>query len=407
MKLHDIVYETYSALSGNKVRSSLTVLGIVIGIASVIAMLAIGQGAQNAISERISSIGSNLIMVSSGAQKNIGSMLRMERGSAKTLTLKDADAITSLASISAVAPEVSGRYQITYKGTNTNAQVKGTVGAYATVKNVSVAEGTFLSDQNEKEMQKVVVIGPTVRDDLFGESATDVEGLVIRINSIPFTVIGVTTKVGGTGSNSADDMVYIPLSTAQQFLIGDKYVSSINVSAVNTDVMSTAQSEISELLLAQHGITDSTKADFTVLNQEDLIETASSVAETLTLLLGAVAGISLIVGGIGIMNMMLTTVTERTREIGLRKAIGAKRKDISTQFLAEALALTTTGGIIGVALGWLVSFIFSYFDIMSTSVSLFSVLLASGVSMCIGVGFGYYPARRAARLRPIDALRYE
>ncbi len=231
MKIRDIMYETYGSLSSNKARSGLTILGIVIGIASVIAMLAIGQGAQNSISERIQSIGSNLIVIYPGSQRNVGSVVRMERGSAQTLTLDDANALTSVDGVGAVAPVVSGRYQITAKGTNTNTQTIGTVSAYQTIKNISVAYGDFISNQNVKNMQRVAVLGPTTRDDLFGENASigDVVGKTIRINSLIFTVIGVVDSQGSTGTNSADDAVYIPISTAQKFLSGNTYVSTIQV----------------------------------------------------------------------------------------------------------------------------------------------------------------------------------
>ena len=243
---------------------------------------------------------------------------------------------------------------------------------------------------------------PKVRAD------TEAVGQIIRIKGIQFTVIGVTISKGTTGFNNQDDAIYVPFSDAQLFLQGDtSYVSNISISAVSADVMTQVQADITALLLARHKISDPTAADFNVLNQASIVSAASSVTSTFTILLGAVAGISLVVGGIGIMNMMLTTVTERTREIGLRKAIGAKRKDISTQFLVEAVALTVIGGTIGVILGWLIAYGITYFGILQASISTSSVLLAFGVSAGIGIVFGYYPARRAAGLNPIEALRYE
>lgn len=408
MKLSDIFQETYTALSANKVRSGLTMLGIVIGISSVIAMVSIGQGAQSSIQSSIQSLGANLLMVTPGAQRSAGGFSASSgRGAARTLTADDATAIASqVQGISAVAPEVSGRYQITAKGTNTNTSVVGVTGTYMNVRNVSVDEGSFISDQNNASGVKVAVIGPTVRDDLFGTGSSAV-GQVIRINKLEFKVIGVTRTKGGTGFMNQDDMIYIPISSAQRYLSGGKYVTTVSVQAASANVMSQVQTDITDLLLTRHHISDSTQADFSVLNQNDLISTVSSVTQTFTLLLAAIAGISLVVGGIGIMNMMLTTVTERTREIGLRKAIGATRKDISMQFLAEAVSLTLIGGFIGTALGALGAYALTALGVLQTSVSLTSVLLAFGVSALIGIVFGYYPARRAASLNPIDALRYE
>ncbi len=404
----DILQETYTALSANKVRSGLTMLGIVIGISSVIAMVSIGAGAQTSIQARIQSIGSNLVMVTPGAQRAAGGyQVSSGRGAARTLTQGDADAIVSQITLAkAVAPELSGRYQVTAKGTNTNTSVVGTVAAYPDVRNGAIDEGVFLSDQQVRSLAKVAVLGPTARDDLFGVGA-EALGQTIRIKGVEFKVIGVMKAKGGTGFGNQDDMIYIPLSSAQRFLAGDAYVTTISVTAENADGMTALQQQITDLLLARHHISDPLSADFSTLNQADIVATASSVTQTFTILLAAVAGISLVVGGIGIMNMMLTTVTERTREIGLRKAIGAKNSDISIQFLTEAVTLTFIGGVIGIILGWLISFGVTYFGVLQTSVSLSSIFLAFGVSAVIGVVFGYYPARKAASLSPIEALRFE
>jgi len=401
----DILQETFWSLSANKVRSGLTILGIVIGIASVITMVSIGQGAQSSIASSIQSIGSNLIIISPGASR--GSNVSAGRGSAQTLTVLDADAIkTQMQGIKAVAPEVSRRYQMTAKGTNTNTQVVGTVPDYLTVRNVSIDSGTFITDNQVKTSSKVVVLGPTARDDLFGVGANPI-GQTIRIKNVDFEVIGVTLAKGGSGFMNPDDSVYVPLTSAQHFLSGDTFVSSISVAASDSTVIASVQQEVNDLLMKQHNISDPALADFSLMNQADIIATASSITGTFTILLASIAGISLLVGGIGIMNMMLTTVTERTREIGLRKSVGIRKEYILWQFLSEAVALTFFGGIMGVLLGWLASLLVSRLVGLTTVVAMSSVLLAFGVSAGVGIIFGFYPARRAANLIPMEALRYE
>jgi len=407
MRAADLIQETYFALLANKARSGLTILGIVIGIGSVIAMISIGQGAQGSIQSNIQSLGSNLIMVMPGAQRGQGMSVSSGRGSAQTLKLSDAEAIQQqISSIEAVAPELSGRYQVTAKGTNTNTSVVGTTDAYPLVRNLEIAEGYFITDQNVKSMSKVAVIGPSARDDLFGEGADSI-GQIIRIKKIEFKIIGITKSKGGSGFSNQDDMLFVPLSTAQRFLAGNDRVSTISVAAVDQKSMADIQNQITQLLLERHNISNAELADFSIMNQADIVASASSIIDTLTILLGSIAGISLVVGGIGIMNMMLTTVTERTREIGLRKAIGAKRGDISFQFLTESVMLTLVGGIVGIFLGWLLALGVTKFGGITTKISLMSILLAVGVSAVIGIVFGYYPARRAAGLHPIEALRYE
>jgi len=408
MKFSDIIQETNTALSANKVRSGLTILGIVIGISSVIVMLSIGQGAQSAIQANIQSLGANLIQVTPGAQRTVGGFGASQgRGTAQSLTLEDAEAILEgVPDVAAVASEVSGRYQVTARGTNTNTNVLGVTSSYPAVRNIAVAEGSFISDTNNLSAAKVAVLGPTTQTDLFGEGVSAV-GQTIRINGAEYRVIGVTETKGGSGFQNTDDRIYIPITTAQRYLTGNKYVSTISVQASNAQAMTQIGEDVTNLLLTRHRISDPAQADFSILNQEDIISTASSITQTFTILLAAVASISLLVGGIGIMNMMLTTVTERTREIGLRKAVGAKRADINLQFLAEAVTLTFIGGASGVVLGWAVASGISSLGIIQTKISFSSVLLAFGVSAVIGVVFGYYPARRAAALNPIEALRYE
>ncbi len=405
MLISDLIQETYSAIFANKVRSGLTILGIVIGIGSVVAMISIGQGAKGSIEKSIQSIGSNLIMVYPGSQQKVGTQVRGGFGSAQTLTKADAEAIEKeVSNIEYVAPEISKRYQITSKGTNSNVSVVGVTSVYNTVKNIELDSGSFVSDQQLNSLSKVAVLGPNTNTELFGEGINSI-GKKIRINRIDFTIIGITKAKGGTGFGSQDDIVYIPLTTAQKFLTGKDYVSTINVQTIDQKSMAQAQEDITSLLLARHDIYNADLADFTVYNQNDIVAAASSVTNTFTVLLAAIASISLLVGGIGIMNMMLTSVAERTNEIGLRKSIGAKKQDINLQFLAESTLLTIVGGILGIIFGWIAAFCMTYFAKITTSVSISSILLAFGVSFVIGLAFGYYPASRAANLNPIDALR--
>jgi putative ABC transport system permease protein len=409
MTFLDLFHETSSALKANKVRSGLTMLGIVIGISSVIALISVGQGAQQSIATSIQSIGSNLILVLPGAQRTPGSIVNAGRGTAQTLSNDDAAAIqTQVQGAVAVDPEVSGSRQITYKGTNTRTTVVGVTPAYLSVRNVQVDIGSFFTQSQSTSVARVAVIGPTVRDDLFGVGSADAAiGQQINIGGNLFTVIGITVSKGTSGLSNQDDQIFIPISSAQQLFTGNRYVTTIGVEADTTADMTGVQDQITSLLLARHNISDPTQADFSTLNQADITAAASSVTGIFTILLASVASISLLVGGIGIMNMMLTTVTERTREIGLRKAIGAKKSDISTQFLIEAVALTFIGGLIGVVIGMLASFGIATFGHIATNVSMGSIILAFCVSAGIGIIFGYYPARRAAGLNPIEALRYE
>jgi len=410
MKLTDILEETFLALSANKARTGLTILGIVIGISSVIVMVSVGQGATGSIQASIESTGSNLLMITPGATKTIGYSARSAGGTAQSLTIDDANAIVNqVSSVQYMAPEVTNREQVVYKGNNTNTSIMGTGDTYPAVRNLSVDQGVFISSQDVTNVSKVAVIGPTVVTDLFGTDAvaSDAIGQTIKINKIEFTVVGVTVAKGGSGFQNQDDRIYIPYTVSQRYFTGNKYLSEIDLQISSPNLMTSAQNDVTSLLLAQHNIADPTLADFTVQNQADILSSISSVSQTLTILLGAIAGISLLVGGIGIMNMMLTTVTERTKEIGLRKAIGAKAKDITFQFLTEAVVLTFSGGVVGVFLGWAISWGIKYFNLYQTQVSLFSVLLAVAVSAAIGIIFGYYPAKRAAKLNPIEALRYE
>ncbi len=404
--LNNIFKEALLSITGNKARTSLTILGIVIGIASVITMMSIGQGAKNSIENSIQAIGSDLIIVYPGAQR--GQTVSTGRGSGQSLTREDAEAIKmEVQDFKAVAPEVSRRYQITAIGKNTNTQVVGTVLEYMAARSVKMNSGTFITDQQVKSSAKVAVLGPTTRDDLFGVEADPI-GQMIRIKNVDFQVIGVTVSKGGAGFSNPDDQVYIPLTTAQHFLSGDDYVTSISVAAKDQASMPGVQAQINNLLIRRHKISDPTQADFSIMNQTDIANTASSITNTFTILLSSIAGISLLVGGIGIMNMMLTTVTERTREIGLRKAVGIRKIYINLQFLAEAVLLTFLGGALGIILGWIASLLVSKFvSSLTTEVSWVAIFLAFGVSTAVGIIFGFYPARKAAAMSPIDALRYE
>ena len=409
MKIKDTFEETYAALSANRVRSGLTILGIVIGISSVIALVSIGEGATASIQASIQSIGSNLLEITPGAAPTAGGFgVSSGRGSAQTLTMDDAAAIESqVSNVAGVAQEISGRYQVVGAGTNTNTTVDGVTASYATITQRCRSPTAPSSPMSKApKLSKVAVLGPTAVSDLVA-SGTEPVGQLIRINGQQFTVVGVTVAKGGSGFTNPDDMIYIPIQTMALYLAGNSYLTTIDVQAASANSTTQVQNDITTLLLQRHGISDPTKADFSVFNQADILASASSITGTLTYLLGAIAGISLLVGGIGIMNMMLTTVTERTREIGLRKAIGAKNSDISTQFLIEAVALTTIGGVIGIILGVGISLLVNLTGIVTTTISYPSIVLAFGVSAAIGIAFGWYPARRAASLNPIEALRYE
>ena len=403
MLASDILSESLHSVSSNKARTGLTVLGIVIGISSVIAMVSIGQGAQADIQGRISAMGSNLLMVTPGSQRSFGSTVRQGQGSASTLVMKDYEAISAgVTGIKALAPEVSSRQQMTANGNNTNSSVIGTTPDYLTARNIELESGSFISDKNVKVLAKVAVIGSGVRDDLFG-TGVDPLGQKIRLSNLTFTVIGLTKAKG----DNTDRQIYAPISTVQQYLAGTDALSEIDISVEDESTIDTIKQQVQVLLLERHKISDSASADFTITSLADIADTISTTTQTFTILLGSIAAISLLVGGIGIMNMMLTTVSERTREIGLRKALGARAGDISIQFLTESSLITIMGGVIGILLGLLMAMGIKQFTGTSTVVSVSSIMLAFFVSAGIGIVFGYYPARLAARLNPIDALRYE
>lgn len=402
MKTTDILSETYNALSANKVRSSLTMLGIIIGIASVIAMISIGNGAKASIQSSIEGLGSNLLTILPGVVQPGRGIVSSGRGGAETLKNEDVEIIKMIDGVAAISPEVSRRFQVVAMGNNTNTTITGAIADYQIAHNLNIANGSFISEANQRSIGRQAVLGATVATDLFPDQ--DPLGETIRINNVNFNVIGVLTAKGGAGFSGPDDMIFVPLSTMQKILSGDDFLTMMVVSVTDKNRMSEIKDIATDALMTKHRVEE---ADFSIISQEDILGTLSTVIDTFTLFLAAIASISLLVGGIGIMNMMLTTVTERTKEIGLRKAIGAKKRDINMQFLIEAVMLTFIGGFIGIVLGWLISFIVTSTGIIATQVTLTSVLLAFGVSAGIGIIFGYYPARRAGMLNPIDALRYE
>lgn len=407
MEYAELISEAFGTLSVNKLRTSLAALGIVIGIGSVITLVSLGLATQQQISSQIQALGANLLTVSPGAQRT--GAVRGAGGGITTLTNDDAKAIQDSAqvtTVSSVSPEVSQRAQVVAGKNNTNIQINGVTAAYAQVHKVNIDSGAFIADTDDVTMRKVVVIGPQVVSDLFPDGSSPI-GQTIRIKGISFQIVGVTVSKGGTGFLNQDNVAYVPLQTAQKQLFGQNYLNDISLEAKSSEVMTDAQNQVGYLLLSRHKMTDPTQADFSIFSQQDILSAASSTTSTFTTLLAGIAAISLLVGGIGIMNIMLVTVTERTREIGLRKALGAKKKIIITQFLIEAIILTFTGGLIGILLGILCSYLYSIFTSSVFVLSGAAILIAFLVSAAIGILFGWYPARRAANLQPIEALRYE
>ena len=382
-------------------------MGIIIGIGSVIALISLGQSSQKSVERQIQSLGANLLTISPGFTNSDG--VRGAMGGATTLTLDDANAIVSspqITTISRVSPEYSRRAQVVAGRNNTNTQVVGIHPQYADIRKISLSSGSFISEHDVTAVAKVAVLGAQAAVDLFGENVNPV-GQTLRVSGQVLNVIGVAAAKGGQGFNNPDDAIYVPLSTAQKQLFGSANLTTIAVEATSQEVMTEAQNQIGYLLLARHKLSDPSEADFMIFSQNDILNTAAQVTGTFTMLLGGIAAISLLVGGIGIMNIMLVTVTERTREIGLRKALGAKRRLIITQFLMEATILTIVGGLVGMLVGVGISYALSRVLSLPFAVSPGSILLAIGVSGAIGIIFGWYPARTAAALQPIEALRYE
>ncbi len=407
MDYQELVSESFTTLTLNKVRTGLAMLGVIIGIGSVITLVSLGQASQKSVESQIQSLGANLLTVSPVRQSK--GMISGAGGEGTSLTLEDAEAIKTspqVTTVSAVSPEYSGRSQIVAGRNNTNTQVYGVTPEYLSVRNLSVQSGSFITDKNVEAQSKVAVLGPTTSEDLFGQNINPV-GQSIRIEGQTFIIVGITAPKGGSGFMNQDDRVYVPITTAQNVLYGVDHLSSIAVTASSEEVIDLARDQIGYLLLDRHNINNAEEADFSFFSQTDILGAASEVTGTFTTLLSGIAAISLVVGGIGIMNIMLVTVTERTREIGLRKALGAKRKIINAQFIIESVMITFTGGLVGVALGILLSSFLSNTLNLPFILSGPSVLLAFGVSAGIGVIFGLYPAQKAANLEPIEALRYE
>jgi putative ABC transport system permease protein len=407
MNILENIRNALGAINSNKMRSGLTMLGIIIGVASVVLMVAIGQGAQQSVTSRIQSLGTNLILISPGNPNQTN--VRGAGGGSSTTSLSgdDVNAIReNVTGLSGIAPELQSRQQVIVGNKNSQTSIVGTTPDYTTVRNAPVAAGSFITQEQVDQVSKVAVIGSTVVANLFPDNNNPI-GEDLRIGNNIFTVIGILQTKGQQGMTNSDDMIIIPLSTMQTAIRGQNVVSTISVSVADQSIMTATQELITAVLLSKHRITDASKQDFTVLNQADAVETLNQVTQVFTLLLGGIAAISLLVGGIGVMNIMLVSVTERTREIGIRKAIGARKRDILTQFLVESTVLSVLGGIIGILLSaggsWLVKTVWSLNAAISTS----SVIMACGFSIAVGIFFGMLPAWKAATLRPIEALRYE
>jgi macrolide transport system ATP-binding/permease protein len=396
--------EGITALTANKVRSGLSMLGILIGVAAVIAMLALGRGAQKSIESQLASLGSNMLVLRPGAVKVAG--VAMDAGATTRLTAEDAESLgQSFDEIKRIAPVVNGRGQATYHDKNWSTQIIGTTPSYAVMRAYEPAMGRFFTDEENRKRTRVAAIGLTVASQLFGEA--DPLGEYIKINKVPFQVIGVLPPKGNNGFRDNDDVIMIPQITAMKRLLGKLFVDEIDMEITNPDDLDMVSMEIQDLMAKRHRIPPSMTDPFQIRNMADIQAALSESSRTMGLLLASIAAISLLVGGIGIMNIMLVSVTERTREIGLRKAVGARRQDILSQFLIEAMVISSTGGLIGIGLGYLVTLCLSSFAHWVTSISLDAILLSTLFSISIGIVFGIWPAKKASELSPIQALRYE
>jgi putative ABC transport system permease protein len=405
MKIQNIILSSFRALQRNKMRSFLTMLGIIIGVGAVIAMLAIGQGAQYSVEQQINSLGTNVLIVLPGTQQTGG--ISVGAGSTTTLTPDDALAIqTECPAVALLSPGTRSGGQVIAGNLNWATSIEGTGADYLEIRKWNIAYGDFYTDQDVKSAAKVCILGKTVADNLFPDGSP--VGQNIRIRNVPFKVAGVLEKKGQNAmGQDQDDIILAPYTTVKQRLTFFPYIRQILVSATSPANIPVAQNQIAELLRMRHKIPIEGPDDFTIRNQADLATAATATTDILTVLLASIASVSLLVGGIGIMNIMLVSVTERTREIGIRMSVGARGKDILTQFLIEALVLSLLGGTVGILLGVAGSSVISTIAKWPTIITAFSIVLSFGFSIAIGIFFGFYPARKAAQLNPIDALRYE
>jgi len=391
------------AIFSNRMRSFLSMLGILIGIASVITMIALGEGAKQALSEKFASLGTNLLIVRPGSWRTRG--VALEAGAVTRFTLSDAEAIAKLKYVKRVSPSVRGRGQVVYENKNWNTLIQGVGKDYAKMKSSQPIVGRFFTEEEEKTRKKLALLGITVARELFGDE--NLMGKTIKINRINFRVIGVLPEKGQSPHGDRDDVVVVPVTTAMYRLLGKKYVDYIEAEVDGQKFIDEVKKDIENLIRKRHRLKADDKDSFSIRDMTEIRETFMNMIKTMTTLLGCIAAVSLIVGGVGIMNIMLVSVAERTREIGLRKAIGASSKDIMLQFLIEAMILTCLGGVVGIIVGIGASFLLSLFAGWTTKVSLFSIILATVFSIGVGVCFGLWPARKASRLDPIEALRYE
>ena len=405
MLFKESVQIALKALLANKLRSILTMLGIIIGVGAVIAIVSVGMGVRRSVQSSIASLGSNMLIVSPGSANSGG--VRSAAGSTVTLKYEDAEAIKNkIKNIDYVSPTVSNSYQIVNGNQNWNSTIQGVTPEYMAIRSLTVATGSFITQNDLNTRNRVAVIGTTVAENLFGSS--NPVGQTIRIHNSPYKVIGVLESKGQSSmGQDQDDVVIVPLTTAQERLLGITYVRSINIQVSDAAKMDQAQSEVETLLRQRHHIIGDKEDDFSVRNLTSLMETMTQTTTMITLLLGSIAGISLLVGGIGIMNIMMVSVTERTREIGIRKALGATFRNIMMQFLIESVVIGVVGGLIGIGFGCLISMAIAKFGGFNTVITAAPVLLSFFFSVGIGLFFGIYPARKAALLDPIEALRYE
>jgi putative ABC transport system permease protein len=400
--------EAWHAMSANRLRTFLTMLGMVIGVGAVVLMMAIGEGAQQSIKRSIDSMGSNLFVILSGSSSSSGS--RSASGSSSSLNMNDAIAIGDLDDINAFAPISVGNAQIIYAGNNSNSAIVGTTPSYFSIRRWDVESGELFSDSDIRSANRVALVGKTVVENLFGDDIDPI-GKTIRIKKSPFTILGVLESKGQSfDGRDQDDTIIVPITTAQRKLFGNQIPGSVRMimaQAKSEKYMGVAEEAISDLVRQRHNIRENAESDFSIRNLTAMAKTASDTAKTMSMLLGAIASISLLVGGIGIMNIMLVSVTERTREIGIRMAIGAREKDILLQFLLEACVISIVGCVIGVVLGLGGALLVKKMVGAEILISMQSIVLAFSVAASVGVFFGYYPASKAAKLHPIEALRYQ